>query len=67
MSNQKQNNEFESTIGIKTLDDLKKFNFIIPIYQRKYAWSETEIEQLIKDLKEFENKNNENKYFNPNC
>ena len=35
-------------IGIKEL--LEKDNYIIPIYQRNYAWEQPEIEQLFNDI-----------------
>lgn len=35
-------------------------NYVIPIYQRNYAWGETQIEQLIEDIdSSIKNKNNE--------
>lgn len=48
-----------STIGALDLRYLLgKDNYIIPIYQRNYAWGKTEIAQLIRDIKDFfENKN----------
>jgi uncharacterized protein with ParB-like and HNH nuclease domain len=51
-------NKFDSKISIETLENLKekddlRKDFIIPIYQRKYAWKESEIEQLINDLSDF--------------
>lgn len=36
----------------KRLNDLSGYSFRIPIYQRKYAWRETDIQQLLKDLNE---------------
>lgn len=36
----------------KKLNDLQGKKFRIPIYQRKYAWRETDIKLLLKDLKE---------------
>lgn len=39
-------------------------NYIIPRYQRNYAWGKTEISQLIKDIDEFfPKKSNENKSY----
>jgi uncharacterized protein with ParB-like and HNH nuclease domain len=37
---------------------LSKDNYIIPIYQRNYAWGQQEITQLIKDIVEFFNMDN---------
>ena len=39
-----------------------KENFRIPIYQRQYAWGKDEIEQLLIDLKQFQESNKTN-YF----
>lgn len=39
-------------------------NYIIPRYQRNYAWGKAEISQLIKDIEEFfSNENNEEKSY----
>lgn len=40
---------------------LAKDNYIIPRYQRNYAWGKTEISQLIKDIDEFFPKENNEK------
>lgn len=40
---------------------LEKDNYIIPRYQRNYAWGKTEISQLIKDIDEFFPKENNEK------
>lgn len=43
---------------------LENDNYIIPRYQRNYAWGKPEISQLIKDIDEFfSNKNHEKKYY----
>ena len=33
--------------------------YIIPLYQRDYAWTEKEIAQLIEDINDIDDKNNE--------
>lgn len=38
-------------------------NYIIPIYQRNYAWGRDEIELLIQDISEAQVKNKENNYY----
>jgi len=47
--------------GIKILDETNKslfefnYNYIIPLYQRSYAWTEKEIIELIEDIYDNEN------------
>ncbi|WP_350563508.1 DUF262 domain-containing protein, partial [Psychrobacter sp. CAL346-MNA-CIBAN-0220] len=36
-------------LSVRVLFD-KKIQYIIPIYQRNYAWGAPEIEQLIQDI-----------------
>ncbi len=51
--NQMNNNK---VIQPKSLSILKIFDgdkYIIPIYQRNYAWDETQINQLIEDIYDF--------------
>lgn len=56
MSEEIKNSKIKSKIYFPIkVKDLKGYTFRIPIYQRKYAWKETDIEQLFKDLKEAEN------------
>lgn len=50
-------------IEIKTIKELKKYRFRIPLYQREYAWGEDEVEQLISDLETFQEKKVNKKYF----
>lgn len=58
-------------IGGKMTEDLKiipvsdifsNINYLVPIYQRNYAWSETQIEQLIEDIESSIDDSNKN-YF----
>lgn len=35
---------------IPVIDIFMKYNYIVPIYQRNYAWVEEQIEQLIEDI-----------------
>lgn len=58
-------------IGGKMTEDLKiisvsdifsNINYLVPIYQRNYAWSETQIEQLIEDIESSIDNSNKN-YF----
>lgn len=44
-------NQVKNAISIKEL--LENDNYIIPIYQRNYAWGKSEITQLIRDIYEF--------------
>jgi uncharacterized protein with ParB-like and HNH nuclease domain len=49
--------------SIKIKDILANDTYIIPRYQRNYAWGKTEISQLIKDIEEFFKENNNKKYY----
>lgn len=49
-----------------SLDEIFKDSYVVPLYQRGFAWKDTEIEQLLQDVFESyeENKNNpDGKYF----
>ena len=49
MSNAK---EYVKTLTISDLfDDENKCKYIIPIYQRNYAWGDDEISSLLQDIK----------------
>ena len=50
-------------INTKKIDELKEYKFRIPLYQREYAWGEDEVEQLIEDLKTFQEKQEDRQYF----
>lgn len=52
----KTNNDYVKTLTINEL--LNKDKYIIPIYQRNYAWGDDEISLLIQDLWNAKNKNN---------
>lgn len=39
--------------GLKSIGDLFKLNFFIPSYQRGYRWKETQVEDLLEDIKSF--------------
>ncbi|MDM5299997.1 DUF262 domain-containing HNH endonuclease family protein [Bacillus pumilus] len=45
------------------LETGKVYKFIIPEYQRPYAWSEEQIQTLFDDLVEYTENNNESTYF----
>lgn len=50
--------------AVSILKYLSENNFLIPMYQRKYVWSEDECEKLFDDLYDFyENQENSEKYF----
>ena len=36
--------------------------YVVPMYQRNYAWGEAEINQLIQDVVDYEQKGNEQYY-----
>ncbi len=44
------------------LDIFTDKKYIIPIYQRKYAWTDREIEQLLEDIDDYINESNSNYY-----
>ena len=45
----KKNNPF-----LKSVNELLNNNFFIPSYQRGYRWTEQEVEDLLKDIDDFE-------------
>ncbi|OPZ92190.1 MAG: hypothetical protein BWY74_01711 [Firmicutes bacterium ADurb.Bin419] len=47
---------------IPVSDVFANINYLVPIYQRNYAWSETQIEQLIEDIESSIDDSNKN-YF----
>src|SRR5699024_5727651 len=50
--------------SVKQLLETGKVNkFIIPEYQRPYAWTDEQIQTLFEDLAEYTGNNNENTYF----
>ena len=54
------NIKYVKTLTVSDLfDDDNKFNYIIPIYQRNYAWSDDEISSLLQDIKNACKKNKE--------
>ncbi|WP_256802013.1 DUF262 domain-containing protein, partial [Rodentibacter ratti] len=58
--------ENKKGIEILTLKELlnKKYGkYIIPIYQRNYAWEKTEIEQLVDDLYSASTKQDNKNYY----
>ena len=46
----------ESSITLKSIDELRKEKFVIPAYQRGYRWGERQVTELLNDLKEFTEK-----------
>lgn len=63
MSNAK---EYVKTLTISDLfDDENKCKYIIPIYQRNYAWSDNEISSLLQDIKNSceQNKEQDKNYY----
>ena len=49
------NNEEIKELSIKALFD-ENDEYLIPIYQRNYAWTKTEVEQLVMDIHGYPNK-----------
>lgn len=61
----KTNNDYVKTLTINELLNKDKYNkdkYIIPIYQRNYAWGDDEISLLIQDLWNAYEKNKNNYY-----
>jgi len=48
-------------ITLKTIYELLGEKFIISYYQRGYRWTKPQVEQLLKDIWEFSNKENKSK------
>jgi len=50
-----------------SIQELFRFNendkYLIPIYQRNYAWTKTEVEQLVMDINDYSNKNSDSIYY----
>ncbi|AXG73836.1 DUF262 domain-containing protein [Flavobacterium arcticum] len=42
-----------SKIELKSINDLLKFEFLIPSYQRGYRWNKTQVVDLLNDIYEF--------------
>lgn len=40
-------------IGLKSINELRNFNFYIPSYQRGYRWTEQQVKDLLDDVWEF--------------
>ncbi len=52
--------EYVKTLTVSDLfDNENKCNYIIPIYQRNYAWGDDEISSLLQDIKNACEKNKE--------
>ncbi|MEM0577381.1 DUF262 domain-containing protein [Flavobacterium polysaccharolyticum] len=49
-----------NVLELKTINELLKYNFFIPSYQRGYRWSENEIIDLLNDISEFKPREVEN-------
>ena len=47
----------------KELNKLTDIHFAIPIYQRRYAWTQAEVAQLLKDLSEWDEGNKDDKKY----
>ncbi len=43
----------KNSIILKTINDLSKFSFFIPSYQRGYRWTYQEVTELLNDINEF--------------
>lgn len=42
-----------SKITVKSIDELLKYEFFIPAYQRGYRWTERQVEDLLNDIDKF--------------
>lgn len=43
----------DNILELKTINEIQKFNFYIPSYQRGYRWTPKEVEDLLNDVAEF--------------
>lgn len=43
----------ENILELKTINDLNKYAFYIPSYQRGYRWTKKEVEDLLNDINDF--------------
>lgn len=43
----------DNNLELKTINELQRYNFYIPSYQRGYRWSPKEVEELLNDISEF--------------
>lgn len=43
----------KNTLELKTISELRDYNFIIPAYQRGYRWTDIEISELLNDIDSF--------------
>ena len=46
----------------KTIFSDTSISYVIPLYQRAFAWEDKEIVQLIDDINDFDNKNGSSYY-----
>ena len=53
----------ETTNLNKTIREIFNNKYIIPLYQRNYAWGQEHIEQLIQDIYEAHTKNPNGNYY----
>lgn len=53
----------EDIENLKVKDLLGKDSYLIPIYQRNYAWSIEEVTQLIQDIADYAKDNSSNNYY----
>lgn len=51
-----------NSICLKTIFELSKYSFKIPAYQRGFKWTNIEVEALLKDINDFEHKENDDFY-----
>jgi uncharacterized protein with ParB-like and HNH nuclease domain len=56
------NNEQIKSFKIKDLFDSSD-EYLIPIYQRNYAWQESQVVQLIEDIADYAELNNKKTYY----
>ena len=48
----------KNELELKTIEQLRGYHFIIPSYQRGYRWKKEQVEALIQDIEEFQEKKN---------
>lgn len=55
-------NSLDSQNSLKSIFELKGYEFNIPSYQRGYRWSKMEVETLLVDLLDFQEQNTKSFY-----
>lgn len=55
--------KMEKPIEFNITTIFEKDNYIIPLYQRNYAWEESQVSQLVQDIWDYANEANDSNYY----